>query len=79
MKVLLETQPLAGDDKYMPKLVIVALVLEILGITTSATGIGIELKGGASLGHLLITIGACLVAIGGLTWARVLRSLNHRS
>ena len=51
---------------------ILALVIELIGIATIGLGIGIELATGAELGWIIVTAGSCLVAMGGLIWSKFL-------
>ena len=52
---------------------VIALLVEILGIFVIGIGIGYESGTGAPLGHLLITIGAAVVMIGSILVAKLLR------
>lgn len=51
---------------------IVPVTLEIMGIAVVGAGIGIELAMHAAFGMVLITIGSCIVATGGIIWYRLL-------
>ena len=53
---------------------ILALVIELTGIAAIGTGIGIELAAGADLGWVIVTVGSCLVAMGGLIWGKFLHA-----
>jgi len=57
----------------MRKIELVPILLESVGIATIGVGIGIELATEGGIGHLLITSGSCLIAIGALYWAKLLR------
>lgn len=46
-------------------------VLECVGIVVTAVGIGCELAYGGQVHLVVITIGSCLVAAGGMLWAKV--------
>jgi len=52
---------------------LLAIVLELVGITIIGTGIGVELISGADVGLVIITIGSCLVASGGIIWGKFIR------
>ena len=49
------------------------IVIELVGIATVGTGIGVELVTGADTGLVVITIGSCLVASGGVIWGKFMR------
>lgn len=55
---------------------LVAIVIELLGIAIGSTGIGVEVATGAEIGYVLITIGAVLVASGGVIWAKMYKWLK---
>jgi hypothetical protein len=50
-----------------------AIAVEAIAIPVLGVGIGIEAASGAETGYIVISIGACLVALGGFIWAKVLR------
>lgn len=52
---------------------IIATAIELVGIITVGSGIGIEIALGAQLGYVLITFGSCLLAFGGLLYAKVFK------
>jgi len=52
---------------------LLAITLELIGITAIGTGIGIELALGAEIGFVAITIGSLLIAAGGIVWGKFLR------
>lgn len=52
-------------------LVLVATVIEGIGMGLIIGGITVELKTGGGTGHILITIGSVVIAIGALVWAKV--------
>lgn len=52
---------------------LVPIVLELFGITAISAGIGIELATGAEVGFVAITMGSCLVAAGGIVYAKFLK------
>ena len=49
---------------------LLAAALECLGIVVTSIGIGCELSYGGDLHFMIITVGSCLVAVGGLLWAK---------
>ncbi len=49
---------------------LLAIIVELVGIATIGTGIGIELATHADIGWATVTIGSCLVAIGGVIWGK---------
>jgi len=52
---------------------LLAITLELVGITAIGTGIGVELITGADVGLVVVTIGSCLVAAGGVIWGKFIR------
>ena len=52
---------------------LLAVTLEIVGIAAIGAGIGVELITGADIGLVVITIGSCLVASGGVIWGKFIR------
>jgi hypothetical protein len=50
-----------------------AIVLELIGIASIGTGIGVELTIGADIGFVAITVGSLMVATGGIIWGKFLR------
>jgi len=50
---------------------LLAAALECLGIVITSIGIGCELSSGGHSYLVLITVGSCLVAAGGMLWAKV--------
>ena len=49
------------------------ITLELLGIATIGVGIGIEVVMGADVGFVVISVGSCLVAMGGVIWGKFVR------
>ena len=47
-----------------------AAAIECVGIAVTGVGIGCELALGSDLYLVAITVGSCLVSIGGLLWAK---------
>jgi hypothetical protein len=52
---------------------LLSVILELIGIITVSSGIGIELASGAEIGYIVITVGSLLVATGGFIWAKLLK------
>lgn len=52
---------------------LLSAILELIGIITVSSGIGIELASRAEIGYIVITIGSLLVATGGFIWAKLLK------
>lgn len=49
---------------------LLAIIIELVGIAAVGTGIGIEIATHADIGWATVTIGSCLVAIGGVIWGK---------
>jgi hypothetical protein len=49
------------------------VALEVIGIAAIGVGIGVELATHATIGWAIVTIGSCLVAIGGVIWGKFMR------
>ena len=47
-----------------------ATAIECIGIAVTGIGIGCELAFGAELHLVVITVGSCLVSVGGLLWGK---------
>jgi len=47
-----------------------ATTIECVGIAVTGVGIGCELTHGGELHLVVITVGGCLISIGGLLWAK---------
>ena len=47
-----------------------ATAIECVGIAVTGVGIGCELAVGGDLYLVVITVGSCLVSVGGLLWAK---------
>jgi hypothetical protein len=52
---------------------LLAITLELVGIASIGTGIGVELVLGAEIGFVAITIGSLMVATGGVIWGKFIR------
>lgn len=60
------------------KMKLAAITLELLGIAVIGAGIGVELIAAADIGLVVITVGSCLVAAGGVVWGKFLKGGQHR-
>lgn len=50
-----------------------AIAFETVGCIIILTGIAVEVSLRAPLGYILVTSGACIVAVGGMIFAKLLR------
>ncbi len=57
----------------MNKLKLIPVIVEIIGVASIGTGIGVELATHADLGWAIVTTGSCLVAIGGVIWGKFIK------
>jgi uncharacterized membrane protein YozB (DUF420 family) len=57
----------------MKSKMLLAIIVELIGIAAIGTGIGVELATHADIGWATVTIGSCLVAIGGVIWGKFMR------
>ena len=53
-----------NEEKILP------ILIELTGIAAIGIGVGIELATKADVGWVVVTIGSCLVAIGGVIWGK---------
>ena len=53
-----------NEEKTLP------VLIELTGIAAIGVGIGIELATHADIGWLVVTVGSCVVAIGGVIWGK---------
>ncbi len=53
-----------------------ALIIEILGISVGSIGIGVEIATNADIGHVLITCGTTLIAVGSIIYAKIFKWLG---
>jgi len=51
----------------------ISLLTECVGVLIILSGLIYEIKTGADVGYIFITLGSCLVAIGSLIQAKILR------
>jgi FtsH-binding integral membrane protein len=49
------------------------VAVELAGIFILIIGIAVEISTGAELGHYIISIGSCLIAIGGIAWSKIFK------
>ena len=54
-------------------MLLAAILIELIGIATVAAGIGLEIAYGGSVHLVTITVGSCLVAIGGVLFGKFFR------
>ena len=57
----------------MRKLKLFSIIIEVVGVAAIGVGIGVELSTHADIGWATITIGSCLVAMGGVIWGKFIR------
>ncbi|AMU85975.1 hypothetical protein [Dehalococcoides mccartyi] len=57
----------------MSKLKLLPIIIEVVGVAVVGTGIGVELATHADIGWATVTIGSCLVAIGGVIWGKFVK------
>jgi hypothetical protein len=49
------------------------VAIELAGVFILIIGIAVEISTGAELGHYIISIGSCLIAIGSVVWSKVFK------
>jgi len=52
---------------------LLAIIFELVGVAAVGVGIGLELATHADIGWATVTVGSCLVAIGGIIWGKFMR------
>jgi hypothetical protein len=52
---------------------LIPICLELVGISLTGAGIGMELAIGGQIYLVMITTGSCLVAIGGVIWGKFMK------
>ncbi len=57
----------------MKKRLYIPIIIELVGIAVVGTGIGLELSQGGTVYLVVITVGSCLVAVGGVIWGKFMR------
>lgn len=60
----------------MGKMKLIPIIIELVGVAAIGTGIGVELATHADIGWTILTIGSCMVAIGGVIWGKFMRGGN---
>lgn len=58
----------------MKRLRLIPIGIELVGISVIGIGIGLELTQGGEIYLVVITLGSCLVAAGGVIWGKFMRS-----
>ena len=49
------------------------VAIELAGIFILIIGIAVEISTGAELGHYIISVGSCLIAVGSVIWSKIFR------
>ena len=49
---------------------LIPIIIELVGISAVGTGIGLEISLGGQIYLVVITIGSCLIAAGGIIWGK---------
>lgn len=62
----------------MRKKKLIPIAIELVGIAAIGAGIGVEIVTHADVGWTIVTIGSCLVAIGGVIWGKFIRQESGR-
>jgi len=62
----------------MSKKKLIPVAIELIGISAIGVGIGVEMVNHADVGWAVMTIGSCLVAIGGVIWGKFIRQDGGR-
>jgi hypothetical protein len=62
----------------MNKRKLIPIAIELVGISAIGAGIGVEMATHADIGWVIVTIGSCLVAIGGIIWGKLIRQDSRR-
>lgn len=57
----------------MHRIKIFPIALELFGIAVIGAGIGVEIATHADIGWITISVGSCLVAIGGVIWGKFMK------
>ena len=52
---------------------LIPVIIELVGISVVGTGIGLEIGLGGQIYLVVITIGSCLIAVGGVIWGKFMR------
>lgn len=51
-------------------MLLAAILIELIGITVTATGVGMEIAYGGPVHLIVITGGSCIVALGGVLFGK---------
>ncbi len=62
----------------MNKRKLIPIAIELVGISAIGAGIGVEMATHADVGWAIVTIGSCLVAVGGVIWGKFMRQDGER-
>jgi len=57
----------------MSKIKLLAISVELAGIAATGIGIGVEIAFHADFGYLILTVGSCLIAAGGVIWGKFMK------
>jgi len=57
----------------MSKWKLIPITIELVGISLTSIGVGIELTMHADIGYVAMTLGSILLAIGGIIWGKFCR------
>jgi hypothetical protein len=52
---------------------ILPVTVELIGIATISSGIGIELASKAEIGYVIISIGSLFIATGAIIWGKFMK------
>jgi FtsH-binding integral membrane protein len=52
--------------------------IELAGIFVLLIGIAVEISMGAGVGHILISVGSAVIAVGNVLWAKILKVKGKR-
>ena len=58
---------------------LIPIIIELVGISAVGTSIGLEISLGGQIYLIVITIGSCLLAVGGVIWGKFTRGVDHGS
>jgi hypothetical protein len=47
--------------------------IELAGIFVLLIGIAVEISTGGDIGHILISVGSAVIAVGSVLWAKILK------
>jgi hypothetical protein len=55
-------------------MLLAAILIELIGIATTSTGIGMELMHSGEIYLVVITTGSCMVALGGVLFGKFFKT-----